>query len=129
MLLTDVDERDEALINLADFVGILLIGIVDMAELSSRVNIIAGVDPHLLADGGSGVGHSWVEMDVGHKGHVASVGSECFSDGFHVERLPLSLGGEAYDFASCLHNPFSLCHGRLSVHGGCVGHGLNAYRV
>ena len=72
MLAADVEEGDEALLNLLQLSLILLIGIFQMLEGASRVDVVSWVDAHLLYIACCHIGHIGVEVDVGHKRcHVA----------------------------------------------------------
>ena len=48
VLLTDVEKRHESVLDLLQFLGILLIGIFMFDKLTRGVYIVAGVDTHLL---------------------------------------------------------------------------------
>ena len=72
VLLADINKRYKALLDLPQFVGILLIGVLQMLEHSCRVDVVSWVDAHLFTVLGCNVGHMGVEVNVGHKwSHVA----------------------------------------------------------
>ena len=66
VLLTDIDEGHELRLYLLQFGSVLLVGVLQMLERAARVDVVAGVDAHLLAVLGSDVGSMCGEMDVGH---------------------------------------------------------------
>ena len=125
MLAADVEKRHQLSFYLLQFTGIFLIGIFQLFELPCRVNIVAGIDSHLLGIEGGHVGHMRIEMHVGHQGcGISPLPQQCI-DVLQVLRLAHALCGEAHIFASCLDDAYGLLHAALGIVGRSGGHRLH----
>ena len=72
VLLADVNKGDQTLVQTLQLCGILLVGIFQVLEGAGGVDVVAGIDAHLLTVAGGHVSHVGVEMNVGHQRlHVA----------------------------------------------------------
>ena len=76
----DVKKWNETVAYLLQFCGIFLIGIFQQVERLHFVDIVSGVDTHFLHLFGSGVGRTWVEMDVGDQRSRISGFVKLFTD-------------------------------------------------
>ena len=125
----DLEKGNEPLLNLAQLVGILGVGIFDVLEGACRVNVVAGVHAHLLGVEGGDVGHARVEVDVGHEGCLEPVGTQTCADVLEVLGLAGALCGEAHQLAPGADYALGLGHARLGVVGVGGGHRLHPYRI
>ena len=125
MLLTNVQERYELALYLLKFGGIFLIGILQVLECTARINIVAGIDAHLLAVEGSNVGRVRREMYVSHKGSLIAVGFQTGRDILHILRLASTLCSESHQFTSCVDDTLRLRHAPLRVIGVDSSHRLD----
>ena len=66
VLLADVQKRHQLLLYLLQLGSILLVGIFQMLERTTRVYVVTRIDAHLLAILGSHVSDMCREVDVGH---------------------------------------------------------------
>ena len=66
VFLTYTDKRYEFLFNLLQFSGVLLVGVLQVLEGAARVNVVSGIDAHLLTVLRCHVGGMSREVDVGH---------------------------------------------------------------
>ena len=126
VLTANLQQRQQPLLNLLQFGGILLVGIFQLLERTGRVGIVAGVDAHLLHIMSRHLGHSRIEVDIGHKRHLASPLPEFLGNEPHVLRFLHPLGGESHIFASSLNNAQRLRHRSLDVIGRGGGHRLDS---
>ena len=117
VLLADVQERHQLAFYLLKLGSILLVGIFQMLERTTWVDIVAGIDAHLLAVEGSHIGRMGREMDIGHKGCQITVGLQTGRDMLHVLCLTRSLGGEAHQFATSVDDALGLGHTALRIVG------------
>ena len=72
MLATDVKELGETFLQAQEFGSIFLVRVFEMLELTGWIDIVSRIDAHLLNDGGVEVGHSGIEVDIGHKGTIVA---------------------------------------------------------
>ncbi len=124
--LTNLEKRHQPSLYLLQFLGIFLVGVLQPLEGSSRVDIIARVDAHLLAIEGCHVCHIGIEMNIRHERHIAACRTNTGIDVAHVLRLAGSLRGETDILASSLCYAKGLCHASLRIHGGGCAHALHA---
>ena len=127
--LADVEERHETGFYLLQFLRVFLVGVLQLDEASGGINVVAGVDTHLLCVPRRHVGHVRIEVDVGHKGRAEAVGTDAGIDVFEVLGLANALRGEAHELASGLDNALRLGHTGLRVVGIGGGHRLDSHRV
>ena len=115
MLLADVEERYEAILNLLEFVGILLVGIFLLDELAGRIHVVARIDAHFLTIESSHVGNIRIEVNIGYERSLIAVGTNAGIDVFHVLCLAGTLSGEAHQLATSLDNllTYACCICRL----------------
>ena len=129
VLLADVKERHKLVLNLLYFLSILLVGILQVLELTPWIDIVAWVDAHFLCIEGCHISHLCVEMDIGNKRHVAARIAQVGIDIAKVFSLAHSLSSEAHVLATSIDNALSLSHTALGVHSRRVCHRLQSYRV
>ena len=129
VLLTDLQEGDEALANLFNLSGILLVRIFQMLEGTGCIHVVAGIDAHLFSVEGSHIGHTRIEVDIGYQGHHTALTAQRGIDVLQVLGLAHTLRGEAYILASGLDNAERLLHTGLGIHGDRIGHTLQTNRV
>ena len=115
VLLTDIEEGHELRLDLLEFGGIFLIGIFEVLERTSGVDIVARIDAYLLAVEGCDIGCMGREVDIGHEGCRIAVGLQACRDVLHVLGLTNALGGEAYEFATSIDDALGLGHTALCV--------------
>ena len=129
VLAADVEEGHEALFYLFQLVGIFGVGVVDVSECAGGVDVVAGVDAHLLGVECCHVCDARVEVYVCHEGCGDGVGAQSGTDVFEVFGLACALCGEAHKLASGTDYALSLCYARLGVVGVGGRHGLHTYGV
>ena len=88
ILLADIEEWNESVFYLLQFVSIFLIGIFLLDELAGRINIVARIDTHLLAVESSNVGNVRIEVNISYKRCQIAVGTNAGIDVLHVLCLP-----------------------------------------
>ena len=126
VLLAGVDEGHQLGLDLPQLGGILIVGVFQMLERAPWVDVVAGIDTHLLAVEGSHVGGMGGEVDVGHQRLVIAVGLQTSGDVLHVLRLTGALGGEAHQFAAGIDDALGLTDAALCIIGIHGGHRLDA---
>ena len=129
MFLADLDEGKKFFLDLLQFFGIFRIGIFQMLERPSGVDVIAGIDAHLLTIEGSDIRCVGREMDIGHQWLRIAVGLELGGDMLHILGLTGALGRETYQFTTGIDDTFGLCHTGDGVVGIGGGHRLDADRI
>ena len=129
VLAADGDKCGQTVVNLLQLGLVLLVGVVQMLELSCRVDIVSGVYPHLLGISRSHVGHVGVEVYVGHEGLPVAQPAKLGTDIAQVLSLTRALRGEPHQLASGIDDASGLCHRRLSVVGVGGSHRLYAYGI
>ena len=77
VLLTDVEKGYQLGAYLFNLVRILLIGVGELLEGAGGVDIVAGVDAHLLGIERRHIGHAGIEVHVGHEGGVNTLATQC----------------------------------------------------
>ena len=125
VLAANLEEGKQACLYLLQFLGILLVGVLQLLELTCGIHIVAGVDTNLLAIVCRYIGNIRVEVNVSHQRHGTACPAHRPADKFHVLCLACALGGKAHQLATCLGNAQNLCHAGFGVHGAGVGHRLN----
>ena len=109
---------------------VFLVGVFQRFELTRRVNIVAGIDAYLFHNGGSNVGHIWIEMYVGTERHVPiAFGYQAGLDVAQVLRFASALGGEANQLATCLDDTYSLRDTALGIERRTSRHTLYSHAV
>ena len=126
VLLTDIKERHQFGFNLLQFLGIFGIGIFQVLERATWVDIVAGIDAHLLTILGSDIGGMGGEMDIGHERGGIAIGLQAGRDILHVFRLTGALSGETHQLATGIDDALGLCHTALGIIGIGGSHGLDA---
>ena len=104
------------------------VGVFNLLEHTGRVDIVAGIDTHLLGIESRNVGYIGVEVYVCHKRSVEAVGTKLCVDVLKILGFASSLGRKAHQFAASLNDAFGLFHTRSGVVGVGSGHRLNTYR-
>ena len=129
MLLTDIQERNEFTLYLLQFVGIFFISIFKMFERATGINIVSGIDSHLLAVLRRNIGSMCSEVNIGNKRSVISLCAQCGRYILHVLCLTNTLRGEAHQFASGINNTLCLLHRCLGIVSVCGCHRLDTDRI
>ena len=129
MLLADIEEGHQFGFNLLQLGGILLVGIFQVLEGASGIDIVARIDTYFLTVLRCHVGGMSREMYVSHQGRLIAVGLQPCRDVFHVFCLSRSLGGKAYQLTSCVNDALGLSHTAFGVVGVGGSHRLNANGV
>ena len=129
VLLADVEERHEALLNLLEFVGVLLISIFLLDELAGRIHVVARIYAHFLTIESSHVGNVRIEVNIGNEWSLIAVGTDAGIDVLHILCLAGTLSGEAHQLAASLDDFLCLTDASLSIIGIGGGHRLDADRV
>ena len=124
MLLADVEEWHQRTLYLHQFFGIFCVGIFQMFERTTWVNVVSGVYSHLLAVECCHVGSMRREVHISNKRSVVAVGLEPVTYVLHVLGLAFALRGEAYQFAASIDDALRLRHRSLGVVGVCGSHRL-----
>ena len=124
-----VEQRKQGGAYTLDLGGILLVGKLQLAERAGGVDEVAGIDAHLLADGGRREGGLWIEMHVGHQRDIASGLVEATAHVGKGGRLGLPLGGEPHYLAAGFGYALRLPGAGFGVEGIGVGHRLQAHGV
>ena len=121
MLLADINERYEFSLYLLQFLLIFLVGILQMFERATRVDIVAGVDAYLFAILCGHISGVSREMDIGYEGCHVTVSFQSGRDILHVLCLASALRGETYQFSTRITNTLSLSNAGLCIVGvsGC----------
>ncbi len=76
VLSANLQQGQQGVLYLLQFSGILLVGILKFSESAGRVDVVAGVDAHLLGIACGHLGHMGIEMYVGHKGGVDALAAQ-----------------------------------------------------
>ena len=125
MRLADVEERNEATAYLLDLLGILLVGIFELLERTTGIDVIARIDADLLDNPGSDIGHRRIEMDIGNQGDLIAIAMNAVLDLLERQRLLPALGGESHDIGTSIDNALDLGGRSLDVVGIRIGHRLH----
>ena len=129
VLAADVEEGHQLGLYLFQLGGVLLVGVLQVLEYASRIDIVAWVYAHLLAVLCGHVGRVCREVYVGHQWLPVAVGFQSGGYVAHVLRLARALRGEAHQLAACVYDTLGLGHRGLGVVGVGGGHRLYSYRV
>ena len=126
MLLTYMKERDELRLDLLQLLGIFLVGVLQVLEGTSWVDVVAGIDTHLLTILCSDISRMCREVDVSHKRRHIAVGLQPRRDVLHVLGFTGTLCREAHQFTTGIDDALGLGHAAFGVVGvgGC--HRLDA---
>ena len=126
MLLTDIQERHQLLLDLLQFGCILLVGIFQMLERTTWINVVARIDTHLLTVLGSHIGGMSSKVHIGHQWCIVTIGLKLGRNVLHVLSLAGTLGGKANQLATSVDNTLGLGHTALGIIGIYRSHRLNA---
>ena len=126
VLAADIQERNEAVLNLLEFSCILLVSILQLLELTGGIHIVTRIDAHLLTITGSDIGHSRIEMHVGYKRNVTAGSPHALTDHPHILGFPHALCRQPYQFSASSSNGQNLLHATFGIHGARGAHGLHA---
>ena len=129
VLPADVEEGHEAVFYLLQLLGVLLVGVLLMHKLAGRVDVVAGVDAHLLGIERGDVGYMRVEVDVGHERRLVAVGAYAGIDILEVLGFARALCGKTHQLSACLDDALGLGYAGSGVIGVGGGHRLDADRV
>ena len=122
----DVEEGHKLPFYLLQLLCVLLVGVFQMFESASRVNVVSWIDAHLLTVLGSHVGDAGIEMDVGDKRCHIAFCLQCSTDVAHVLRLAGALRREPDEFAARFNDADGLTDARVGVHRIGGRHRLHA---
>jgi hypothetical protein len=126
VLAADVKEIAEALVEALEFLGIFLVGIFQLLELTGRVYIVAGIDAYFLDDGCGNICDVWVEMYVGTEWYMGvSALVKSLADVAQVFGFACSLRGKTNQLSACLYDAYCLLYATLCVHCGACCHTLH----
>ena len=100
-----------------------------MLEGTAGVNIVAGIDTHLLTVLCGHIGRMGSEVYVSHQRLVVAVGLQSGRDVLHVLCLTGTLRGKANNFATRIDDALSLCYAPFRIIGVDGSHRLDADRV
>ena len=120
----NIQERHKARFQPLQLPGILLVGVFQMLERASRVNVVPRVDAHLLGIECRHLGHARIEMHIGHQRHSAPGSAHPRIDVAQVLRLAHPLRGQPDVFPARPGDAQRLGHARLGVQRGRVCHAL-----
>ena len=126
VLLTDIQEWDQLCLNLLQLGSILLVGVLQMLERTTWVNIVTRIDTNLLAVECSHVGGMSSKMHIGHKWSVISVGLKLCRYILHVLSLAGALCSKTNQLSASIDNALGLSYTTLSIIGINSTHRLNA---
>jgi len=126
VLLTDIQEWNQLCLNLLQLGSILLVGILQMLERTTWVNIVTWIYTNLLAVKCSHVGGMSSKMHIGHKWSVISVGLKLCRYILHVLSLAGALCSKTNQLSASIDNALCLSHTTLSIIGINSTHRLNA---
>ena len=100
-----------------------------MAECSCRVNIVAWIDAHLFTILRSHIGHTGVEVYVGHEWCHDALLLQCPGNIAHILGLTGALRGQSDEFATGSNDALRLTDAGLRIIGVGCGHRLYANGV
>ena len=100
-----------------------------MHKLAGWVDVVAGVDAHLLGIERGDVGNMRIEVDVGHERRLVAVGAYAGIDILEVLGFARALCGKTHQLSACLDDALSLGYAGSGVIGVGGGHRLDADRV
>ena len=126
VLAADAEEGNEALLYLPQLGLVLLVGVLQMAERAGGVDIVAGIDAHLLDIACCHVGHIGIEVDIGHQRCHEALQTQLAHNVLQVLGLASALCGETHQFASHHDDALGLFDAGLGVVGVGGGHRLDA---
>ena len=129
MRFTDIQERNELGLNLLQLSLIFLVGILQMFEGSTRIDIVARIDTHLLAIKGGDISGMGRKMHIGHQRRRIAICLQTGRDVLHILSLARALGSETNEFTASIDNALGLCHTTLGIIGIHRTHRLNADRI
>ena len=125
MLAANLDERQQRVADFLDFGAILLIGVGELLEGACRVYKIAGIDAHLVGESRCRKGCTWIEMDVGHQRHIASLLAQQVANHADAFCFSHTLCCEPHVVGTGIYDALALCCAAFGVVGIGVGHGLH----
>ena len=96
---------------------IFFVGIFQMFEGATWVDIVAWIDAYLLTILRCHIGRMGREMNVGDKRLVVAVGFQARGDILHVLGFTCPLCRKTYQFAACVNDALSLCYAGLRIIG------------
>ncbi len=129
VLATQLQKRRQSVVDPLQFGCILLVGIFQFLEHTTRIHEVAGIDAYFVGSDGGGKSRAGIEMDVGHQGHVDTGLTQTRRDHAYVVGLPDALRGEPHKLTAGGGKLSRLPYGAVGVHSGSVGHRLQAHGV
>ena len=117
-----LQEGQQALFDALQLSLVLLVGVFQLLERAGRIDVVAGIDAHLLAVLCGHVGHTGVEVNVGHERLRVAVVFQPGRDVAHVLSLARALRGETHQLAACVDDALGLSHRALRIVGVGGGH-------
>ena len=129
MLLADTDKRHQALIDFLQFSRIFLIGIFQMFERTSRINIVAWIDAYLFGILGSHICYIRIKVNISYQRSIVAVFFQRGTDVFQVLGFAPSLCGQTHQFSTCINDAFGLCYRRFRIVCRGCRHRLYPYGV
>ena len=127
VLLTDIEEGNEAVLDLLQFCNVFLVGILMLDELAGGVDVVAGVDADFLGIEGGDIGDMGVEMDIGHEGRLEAVATDTGIDILQILGLAGALCRQTDELATGADDLLSLTDAGLGVVGVRCRHTLYAH--
>ena len=129
MLAADVKQRNEVRAYFLNLAGIFLVGVCQLLECASRIDVVARIDANFLDHTCCLVGHAGIKVDVGHKRDSVAVVANGFLNLGESVHFARALCRQSDNFATGVGNAFHLFCRSLDIVGRCVGHRLNAHGV
>ena len=73
MFLTDVQERNESSLKFLYFISVFLVGIIDMLELTCRINVVTRVDSDFICIQCGHICHLSIKMHISNQWDIISI--------------------------------------------------------
>ena len=115
VLLADVQERNEFCLDLLQLSCIFLVGIFQMLERTTRIDIVAWINAYFLTVERCYISGMGRKMDICHQGRLITVGFQLSRDILHILCLTNALSRETHEFTTCINDSLGLGHTTLSV--------------
>ena len=123
MLLTNLQERHQLGFYLLQLGSIFLIGIFQVLEGPAWIDVVAGIDAHLLTILGGDI------SSMCRKVCLVAIGLQACRDVLHVLCLTGALGGKPYQFTSGIDDALGLTDTAFRIIGIYRSHRLDAYGI
>ena len=126
VLFTYINKRYELGLNLFQLLLIFLVSVLQVFEGTTRIDIVARIDAHLLAILCSNIGGMSRKMNIGHQWGVIAISLQTGRDILHILSLTSTLCGKTNQFTASIDDTLSLRHTGLSIVSICGRHRLDA---